>query len=107
MSEPDPVLNGIVLALTGMSIPEGSAPRMNAEVEMPLEEFERALGEAESLFAAISRSVEGSVSGRWADAYSGAMATFVSGEGGAALGRMKVAAGNLRGAAHETGYQID
>ncbi|MEU0950276.1 hypothetical protein ABZ379_47735, partial [Streptomyces canus] len=103
----DPFLDGIVVMLTGMHVPRGSAARLRVEVEVPHRELAQAFDDFASEIVQVARGVAGSSSGAWSSAYAGAMSTFVSGEGADALAQLRKGALDLADASHETGYQID
>ncbi|HEY5834683.1 hypothetical protein, partial [Streptomyces sp.] len=103
----NPFLDGVVVALTGMHIPKGSAARMSSEVEAPHRALVNALEEFQGMIAEITNSVSGTVSGQWNDAYVKAMSTFGSGRGADYVKNVKDTAAKIADYARETGYQID
>ncbi|GAA2338657.1 hypothetical protein OKJ48_04685 [Streptomyces kunmingensis] len=103
----NPFLDGIVVMLTGMHVPRGSASRMHHEVEVPHAALVRSLDEFQEVVADITKSVSGTVSGKWGDAYAGAMATFGTGAGADYVKNLRDTSARIANYARETGYQID
>lgn len=101
-----PFVDSVVVMLTGMHVPKGSAEGMYVSVELPHREFAKVLGDFADEVVQIARGVASSVDGLWNKAYVDAMSTFVSGSGADVLAQLKRGALQLADAAHETGYQI-
>ncbi|MEB3963014.1 hypothetical protein OKJ48_22590, partial [Streptomyces kunmingensis] len=103
----DPFLDGIVVMLTGMHVPRGSSARLRSEVEVPHAALAASLDEFQEAIADITRSVSGTVSGKWGDAYGQAMSTFGTGAGADYVKSLRDTAAKVANYARETGYQID
>ncbi|MFC4326438.1 hypothetical protein ACFPC0_01050 [Streptomyces andamanensis] len=103
----EPWYNSIVVMLTGMSVPLGSAERMYREVELPHVELVRFLDGLQQAVVGTAGAVATGASGEWPREYLRAMSTFASGDGADHIESLKSVATQLAEAAHEFAYQID
>lgn len=103
----EPWYNAIVVMLTGMSVPLGSAERMYREVEIPHVKLVRFLEGLQQAVTDVTGAIGTGSSGEWPREYVRAMSTFVSGDGADRIESLKSVAAQLAEAAHEFAYQID
>nr|BFD87159.1 hypothetical protein StreXyl84_65600 [Streptomyces sp. Xyl84] len=103
----DPVVNGIVVALTGMTVPEGSPERVRAEVVDPHLGLVRFLTGLEGAVADVAGATASGADGEAIDAYIRAMAGFASGDGADYVKGLKDTALQLADAGNEYAYQLE
>ncbi|MGW0273689.1 hypothetical protein ACWDYF_36410, partial [Streptomyces sp. NPDC003284] len=69
----DPAVNGLVIALTGMSVPEGSPERVRSEVVVPHLELVRFLSGLQGAVADVAGATVSGAEGEATEAYIRAM----------------------------------
>ncbi|MER6378316.1 hypothetical protein ABT255_61350, partial [Streptomyces mirabilis] len=103
----DPLVNGIVLALTGMTVPEGDSGRVVSEVARPHLDLARTLADFQQLISQVTGSVASEATGQWSDAYVRAMSSFATSDGADYVQGLKDTAEQLAQDAHEFAYELD
>nr|BFD87936.1 hypothetical protein StreXyl84_73370 [Streptomyces sp. Xyl84] len=103
----DPVVNGLVIALSGMSIPEGSAERVRAEIVVPHLELARFLTGLEGALGDITGATVKGAQGEAMQAYAQAVSQLTSGDGSDYVKGLKDTALQLADAGNEFAYQLD
>ncbi|MEU3519936.1 hypothetical protein ABZ770_32485, partial [Streptomyces sp. NPDC006654] len=99
-------VDGLVMALTGMRPPEGSAVGVRA-LEAALKALGEGLGVLQELAVSVAGSVAGSAGGLWSEAYVGAMRSFASGDGADYVAALRKSAEELTDFLSEFAYQLD
>ncbi|MEU5088378.1 hypothetical protein [Streptomyces sp. NPDC021356] len=103
----DPVVDGLVIALSGMSIPEGSAERVRAEIVVPHLEPARFLTGLEGALGDITGATVKGAQGEAMQAYAQAVSQLTSGDGADYVKGLKDTALQLADAGNEFAYQLD
>ncbi|MFH8224827.1 hypothetical protein ACH4C2_37635 [Streptomyces sp. NPDC018057] len=103
----DPVLDGVVVALTGMTVPKGSPERVRAEVVDPHLVLVRFLTGLEGGVADVAGATTRGARGAAVDAYLRALSKFASGDGADYIKGLKDTALQLADAGSEFAYQLE
>ncbi|MFB7599998.1 hypothetical protein [Streptomyces sp. NPDC056160] len=103
----NPVANGIVVALTGMTVPEGSPERVRAEIVDPHLVLVRFLTGLEGAVSDVAGATASGARGEAIVAYMRAISQFSSGDGADYLKGLKETALQLADAGNEFAYQLE
>ncbi|MGW2975671.1 WXG100-like domain-containing protein, partial [Streptomyces mirabilis] len=103
----DPMVNGIVEALTGMAVPEADSQRVRDEVEQPNLAMAETLGDFQHLITQVTGAVARNATGQWSEAYVKAMSTFAGGDGADYVRSLRDTASQLGHSADEFAYELD